>query len=151
MNYIKLFEEFNYEKHQNQNIHIISRVVLTFNNGKSNDYIIEVEGILGQDKAAELQGNNNTVLDFFKPTEYPKVFSTPDFYNLEKGEDITDRFERHTDDKSIIMLRKAKDEETWIGLDFSPKLEFNKVLRPLDLSRLGSLDCILSNLSIKKI
>jgi hypothetical protein len=88
MNYIKLFEEFNYEQYKSENIEIVSRVILTLNNGKSNDYIIEVEGVLGKHKPAESRGDNNSILYHFKPTEYPKVFSTPDFQKLENYKDL---------------------------------------------------------------
>ena len=151
MNYIKLFEEFNYEQYKSENIEIVSRVILTLNNGKSNDYIIEVEGVLGKHKPAESRGDNNSILYYFKPTEYPKVFSTPNFQKLEKGEDITEVIERSNNDKSIELFKSAKDKSQWMGISIQEDLDFNKVIKPYGLSLIGTSDCLISYLHLQKI
>jgi hypothetical protein len=150
MKYVKLFEEFNYEQHNSEGIEIISRVILTLNNGKSNDYIIEVEGILGKHKPAEV-GDTNSILYYFKPTEYPKVFSTSNFQKLEKDEDITERLERSNGDKSIELFKSCKDKSEWMGISIQGDLDFNKIIKPYGFSLIGTSDCLISYLNLQKI
>lgn len=150
MKYVKLFEEFNYEQYKSEGIEIISRVILTLNNGKSNDYIIEVEGILGKHKPAEV-GDTNSILYYFRPTEYPKVFSTSNFQKLEKGEDITEGFERSKSDKSIELFKSCKDKSEWMGISIQGDLDFNKIIKPHGFSLIGNSDCLISYLNLKKI
>jgi hypothetical protein len=151
MKYVKLFEEFNYEQHKSEGIEIVSRVILTLNNGKSSDYIIEVEGILGKHKPAESRGDTNSILYWFKPTEYPKVFSTSNFQKLEKGEDITERLERSNSDKSIELFKSAKDKSEWMGISIQEDLSFDKIIKPFGFSLIGNQNCLISYLSLKKI
>jgi hypothetical protein len=91
------------------------------------------------------------ILYYFKPTEYPKVFSTPDFQKLEKGEDITEMIERSNSDKSIKLFKSAKDESQWMGISIQQDLDFNKVIKPYGLSLIGTQDCLISYLHLQKI
>jgi hypothetical protein len=149
MKYLKIFEEFNYDEHKHDEIDIIERVVVTFNNPGSQE-VIEVEGILGEDKNQEHL--------WFKPLSEPLIFESSDWQKLQKDKEITYNQSHPHTQTAVKTLVDNIGNGNWMGISyqgerFNSDIDFGKIINQdgKGLYFIGTRKCIFTRIKFDKI
>lgn len=145
LKFVKLFEEFNYDEHKENDVQIIDRFIVSINPG-TND-VLEVEGLLGRDK------NQNLI---FKPLSEVKIFKSSNSRELIKDEEITLNQSDNNTDNAVNHLNKNINNWLPIKTDYDNLLHDINVgkiiqVRGVGTSMIGGLNCIFNTIKFDKI
>ena len=145
MKYVKLFEEFNYDEHKEDDVQIIDRFLVSINPGT--DDVLEVEGLLAKNKFDEL---------IFKPLSEVKIFKSSNSVKLIKDEEITLNQSDNNTDNAVNHLNKNINNWLPIKTDYDNLLHDINVgkiiqVRGVGTSMIGGLNCIFNTIKFEKI
>jgi hypothetical protein len=146
MKYVKLFEEFNYDEHKEDDVQIIDRFLVSINPGT--DDVLEVEGLLAKNKFDEL---------IFKPLSEVKIFKSSDSLKLIKDEEITLNQADVNTSNAVNHLNKNINKWLIVETDNSGGLvrdiNVGKVIQVggKGTSMIGGLNCIFNTIKFEKI
>ena len=146
MKYVKLFEEFNYDEHKENDVQIIDRFIVSINPGT--DDVLEVEGLLAKSKFDKL---------IFKPLSEVKIFKSSDSRKLIKDEEITlNQASRNTpnavnllnDNINKWLIVKTQNDDSLVH-----DINVGKVIQVGDYgtSMIGNMNCIFNTIKFDKI
>ena len=146
MKYVKLFEEFNYDEHKEDDVQIIDRFLVSINPGT--DDVLEVEGLLAKNKFDEL---------IFKPLSEVKIFKSSNSVKLIKDEEITLNQADVNTDNAVNLLNDNINKWLIVKTDNSGGLvrdiNVGKVIQVggKGTSMIGNLNCIFNTIKFEKI
>lgn len=145
MKYLKIYEEFDYDKHKENGIQIIDRFLVSINAGT--DDVLEVEGLLGRNK------NQNLI---FKPLSEVRIFKSSNSRQLIKDEEITLNQAANNTDNAVNHLNNNINKWLFIKTDYDNLIKDINVGKIIDVSGLGTsmiggLRCIFNTIKFDKI